>query len=177
MGRLAVLLACLTVALDTLSAETRDPWYKKVVDAAAKKANLHDIRQIKGFDEIRVWILDDEPVCFVVRKYPTKRYEAIRVDVLKNKIRLSAVEHPPVPSFDRLWRQLEINHAFSLPDSATLKGGVRVLDGFDVLVQYAKGGIHGGYAYSNPLQQPWPEAKRVMKVAELVGTALREAKE
>ena len=57
----------------------------------------------------------------------------------------------------------------TLPDASTLKddlNGSYIMDGTSYVVEINKDSVYRTYMYSNPAEHKWPEAKRIVKIAE-----------
>ena len=81
------------------------------------------------------------------------------------------VEVVPSSGWATFWRRLEASGIFDLPDSSELPGYRYVRDGIAYVVEYRHGGLHGeyrAYVYWNPAHQDLPEAKRFVRLLDLL---------
>jgi len=77
-------------------------------------------------------------------------------------------ELSPKPGWEKMWSQLVDAGLLTLPDSSQLKDEVRVEDGTSYVVEVKQGGVYRTYAYMNPDYQKWKEAKRMLRIADLL---------
>ena len=75
----------------------------------------------------------------------------------------------PISGWDRFWQELEAAGVFDLPDSSELKGYDRgIRDGIDYVIEFRRAGEYRAYAYDNPALQELPEARRFVRLLELL---------
>lgn len=150
---------------------------RRTIRGRAKLSKLVDLQEIvlpPGDLEIRLW--DGFGITYLqgytLRKTGSKWSAAFlpaampRFAAHDYKVPMSA----PKSGWNRFWNALAHEGILTLPDASTLKddlnGGI-IRDGVSYVVEVNKDGVYRTYMYSNPAEHKWPEAKRIVKIAEL----------
>jgi len=71
-------------------------------------------------------------------------------------------------SWSSLWDQLVALGILTLPDSSSLPDKQLVLDGVSYVVEIRRHDFYRTYEYGNPKSQHWPEAKKIIKIVEIL---------
>jgi hypothetical protein len=77
-------------------------------------------------------------------------------------------EIAPNCGWEKLWSKFDALGLLRLPDSSTLPGEVMILDGVCYVVEINQDGRYRTYEYSNPKEQKWPEAKKIIGIAQVL---------
>lgn len=155
----------------------RDKIFTEAVNPVTDKHRLEKLREtnLSGDDfEIRVWIPTDKPDGFILKRvddewsaiaikefdcktlnyYPKKKpYEL-------GKIRLSA----PRSGWEKVWKDLSENGILDLPEVNERYA----IHGISYIVETNHNGIYRTYYYNNPQIQKSGEAKRMVKISEII---------
>jgi len=67
-----------------------------------------------------------------------------------------------------LWKKVENLGILTLPDSSTLPDEHSVMDGVSYVVEINDGSRYRTYKYGNPGLQKWPEAKKIIAIADVL---------
>jgi len=77
-------------------------------------------------------------------------------------------ELSPKPGWERLWSRLVDAGLLTLPDSSQWKREATKKDGTSYVVEVKQGSVYRIYSYSDPSDQKWKEAKRMLRIADLL---------
>ncbi len=116
--------------------------------------------------ELRIWIgFGLSPLQgFSLRRNGSTWVGRSVADSVKGSIEVRQVF--PKSGWDRFWKKLSNLGVLKLPDSSTLPNEVLVLDGVAYVVEINQDGRYRTYAYCNPQDQKWPEAKKIMRIVD-----------
>ena len=96
------------------------------------------------------------------QSWPDEHIKAICESYLKEA--KPFYELTPKTSWTRLWEKVEALGILTLPDASTLPNERSVLDGIGYIVEINDGERYRAYLYSNPQEQEWAEAERIIKI-------------
>jgi hypothetical protein len=159
--------------LKPVAGDRPGPLFTESVDARAKAANLTRLRSktLASDDlECRVWVgFGLKPIeAFILTrtsgKWGGEFLESIN-QTTKPPYRRNI---SPAAGWDQFWNDLLDAGLFTLPDSSQLPDEAMVLDGTSYVVELRQGSVYRTYSYQNPDWQKWPEAKQMLRVAELL---------
>jgi hypothetical protein len=159
--------------LAPLAGDRSEPLFADSINERAKQASLPRLRSKNLSEddiEFRVWV--------GFGKKPLEGFVISRIDGQWRGVFLESMnftnkppyrrELSPKPGWEKLWRQLVDARLLTLPDSSQLKDEVRVKDGTSYVVEVKQGGVYRTYGYMNPSCQKWKEAKRMLRIADLL---------
>lgn len=72
----------------------------------------------------------------------------------------------PKSGWTSFWHKMTALELLTLADASTLKGESVVPDGFSYVVEVAGNGRYRTYHYGNPLYQPWPQARKMLRIEQ-----------
>jgi hypothetical protein len=152
-----------------------EPSYFDSIDERARGCGLRPLRRsvrAASASEIRIW------AGFELQAFPIGGHPLEGMVLERLGDRFSGTHYPrapetrtvtPASGWARFWQKLEAAGVFELPDSSELKGynnGFR--DGIAYVVELRRNGAYRAYKYGNPAQQDLPEAKRFVRLLELL---------
>jgi len=140
----------------------------------AKRANLPPLKSKNLSEddiEFRVWVS--------YGKKPLEGFVISRIDGLWGGVFLEAINRinkppyrselrSPKPGWEQLWSKLVDAGLLTLPDSSQWENGVRIKDGTSYVVEVKQGSVYRTYSYLDPSNQKWKEAKRMLRIADLL---------
>ena len=151
------------------------PMYSATINKAVERCGLLPLQQIRlpeGSQEIRIWEgFGDGPLNAYVLHRTKGIWSAVALlPMYPNYANQQYRRILPVPrsGWAAFWSEAQKSGLLTLPDSATLPGEKRVFDGISYVVEIRDGSKYCTYHYGNPQLQVWPEAKRMVKIAELL---------
>ena len=178
--RALVLVASL--APGAANAQVRDipadrwvPIYFESIDDFTRLAGWKSLRdQSLGKDsiEVRVWIgFGVGPLHGLSMRRDGQKWRARYAREVSGQSK-QIVRSPVRPAVDwaALWPRLVALGLLTLPDESTLaaSGRADVLDGTSYVVEINEGSRYRTYMYANPQFARWPEAERMVKIAEIL---------
>jgi hypothetical protein len=150
-------------------------FYFPSIDERTRGCGLKPLRRsllAASLSEIRIW------AGFGLQAYPAGGHPLEGMVLEKDGDRFAGTHYPrapetrvaePASGWARFWRKLEEAGVFDLPDSSELKDYNRgILDGISYVVEYRRDGEYRAYRYENPAMQVLPEAKRFVRLLELL---------
>ncbi len=150
-----------------------EPIFFETINQVTRKGGLKPLRAAPlpaDSLEVRVWIgFGLSPLqLFSLRRDGSKWKGQHLTDIIQktNSVQLRSVT--PKSGWDELWKKLVQLDLLTLPDSSTLRGEETVLDGVSYVVEINREGRYRTYQYGNPEYQKWPEAKKIIKIVEML---------
>lgn len=157
----------------TIAGDPRSPQFDESVMERAHQAKLTSLRSKKlaGDDvELRVWVgFGKKPIeAFIVNRTGEKWEGTFLESInLVNKPPFSQ-SLTPKAGWESIWSDLIAAGLYTLPDSSHLKDEVLVEDGTSYVVEIKQGEVYRTYSYINPDYQKWPEAKQMLRIADIL---------
>jgi len=140
----------------------------------AKRANLPPLKSKNLSEddiEFRVWAsFGKKPLeCFVI-SHIDGLWGGVFLEAINriNKPPYRSELRSPKPGWEQLWSKLVDAGLLTLPDSSQWENGVRIKDGTSYVVEVKQGSVYRTYSYSDPSYQKWKEAKRMLRIADLL---------
>lgn len=152
-----------------------EPIFFEEINARAKIAKLGDLRSTVLPDddlELRVWMgFGVIPLEGFVIKRRNGQWSAIQIRSINPRLPRRDYQHTlpsPKSGWETCWERLTDEGVLTLPDSSQLKDAVIAGDGESFVVEINMNKSYRTYRYGNPHLQKWPEAKRMIKIAEII---------
>ncbi len=140
------------------------PFFFPTIDEATRSLGLSPLRTTvlsSNVSEIRVWSgFDLVPLQMVGLKHDNNKLSVYGSADVRTAL--------PQERLNELWTQLKCLGIWDLPDSSSLKDEVRIFDGVQYVVELRTTDSYRTYFYSNPYQQPWPEARQLLLMMRLL---------
>lgn len=154
---------------------TWEPIFFERINERAERANLTSLRSTAMRDndlEIRVWIGFGLSALegFVIRRQSSQWSSLYLRPVSQQHPQGESATTPVVPQsgWERLWQRLTDEQILTLPDSSLLRDEVTINDGQSYVVEINTNGVYRTYMYSNPQEQRWPEARRIIEISNIL---------
>lgn len=151
------------------------PIFFEEINGRAKIARLRDLRLalLPNDDlELRVWIgFGLIPLEGFVIKRSSGQWSGVHIRSISPRLARRDYQRPlpsPKSGWESFWKRLTDEGALTLPDSSQLKDEVITVDGESFVVEINMNKAYRTYRYSNPHLQKWPEAKKMIRIAEII---------
>lgn len=152
-----------------------EPIFFEEINERAKVAKLTNLRStvLPNDDlELRVWIgFGLSPLEGFVIERTSGRWAAVHLRPIHRQLPRYSYQNTltaPKSGWEQLWHRLVNEGVLTLPDSSELKDEVRVRDGESYVVEINMSKFYRTYRYGNPHLQKWPEAKGMVRIAEIL---------
>jgi hypothetical protein len=153
---------------------TWEPIFFESINALSGKVHWEPLRAAPvGADslEVRVWIgFGRFPLeAFRLRREGSRWSAQHVIDTIEKTARARLPDVRPKSDWASVWRELDQLGLLTLPDSSSLPNPeVLVNDGESYVVEINTGNTYRTYQYGNPQFQRWPEAKKIIRIIEIL---------
>ena len=152
---------------------TWEPIFFESINKLAKRADWKPLRETSlssGSLEIRVWIgFGLAPLQgYLFRKNGAQWAGHYVIESLNQTNLVTARDITPKNGWDKFETELVQLDIFNLPDSSVLGGEKMIFDGVSYVIEINQNGTYRTYEYSNPQEQAWPEAKKMVSLAQVI---------
>lgn len=156
------------------------PIFFESIDAASSKAHWESLRNAdvkKGDIEVRVWFgFGREPLEGFRLQRDADHWTGTYVrQALENGWPVETRPVTPQSNWPSLWQSLVSAGILTLPDSSTLPGEKRIMDGRACVVEINDGQHYRTYAYHSPAIQSWPEARKMIQIGDILSAELYQS--
>jgi hypothetical protein len=155
--------------------DTWEPIFFKAIDERARIANLKTLRSAAlpdGDLEVRVWFgFGLTALEGLVLRRVAGQWFAIYLDGVVDKVNSNKSKrnlHAPKSGWDLCWQRLQDAGLLTLPDAAAIGCSGNATDGMSYVVEYNHAGIYRTYLYDNPNYAKCDEAKRMIRLVNLI---------
>lgn len=156
-----------------VAGDSRDPHFDESVMERAHQANLTSLRWKKRAVEdmeVRVWVgFGLKPIEAFIILRTGEKWEGTFLESV-SRVNKPPFSQPLMPQtgWEQTWSDLIAAGLYTLPDSPQLKDEVLVEDGTSYVVEIKQGKVYRTYSYMNPDYQKWPEAKQMLRIADIL---------
>ena len=152
-----------------------EPIFFRAIDERAKRSHLETLRSraLPGDDfEIRVWhgfgvtLLEGFVLKRAGAQWSASHLRGITRNMPSQEFQKSL--QPPKSGWDKSWQRLQEAGILSLPDAVAIGCSPMDNDGMSYVVEYNRDGIYRTYMYDNPDYAKCDEAKRMIKIGNII---------
>jgi len=153
---------------------TWEPIFFRSIDKLSRKVGWQPLRAapvVTDSLEVRVWIgFGVMPLeAFRLRRDGTNWSAQHVVDTVEPAVPVKAEVVSPKSDWQTLWHQLDEFGLLTLPDSSALPPPEEMaFDGESYVVEINTGNAYRTYQYGNPQFQRWPQAKKIVRIIEIL---------
>lgn len=152
-----------------------EPFFFRSLDEHLSNIGLPSLRTVKLSDndiEVRIWYdVLPQSINGIVLRRSSDRWSAVHIHGMYQHPHFQVEQEPlaaPMSGWQMAWGRLISLGLLTLPDESELQCRPDVLDGVGIVVEINMNRTYTTYRYSNPQLAECTEAKRMLKISEMV---------
>ena len=147
-----------------------EPIFFESINKVSDHLELYRLRNVTiapGDIEVRLWVVFGlGPLQTIILRRVAGKWSGWSGPSTNSAQELEPLH--PRSNWETVWSKLSELGIMELPDASSLPDEVGVFDGISYVVEINADGKYRTYEYGNPAEQPWPEAKKMVRIARVL---------